>query len=79
MPTSDKVLEVVKIYYGVFWDEVVKRTSKFVTPRSTDVPDDAAGDKTFYMSHLILISVNNRQQKDIDHPIDACAKGINLM
>ena len=52
MPTGDKALEVVKV--RKFWDETLKRTSIYVTPRNTDVMDDAAGDKTPYKSHLIL-------------------------
>ena len=59
MPTGDKALEVVKVHYGVFWEEILERTSKYVTPRSTDVRNDAAGDKTPYMSRLIL----SRQQQ----------------
>ncbi|DBA67787.1 TPA: hypothetical protein ACH3X2_001221 [Trebouxia sp. C0005] len=40
MPTGDKALEVVKVCN--FWDETLKRTSIYVTPRNTDVMDDAA-------------------------------------
>ena len=58
MPTGDSALEVVKVHYSNYWDETLKRTSKFVKPRCTDEVDDAAGDKTPYMLHLIL----SRQQ-----------------
>ncbi|KAL0037348.1 hypothetical protein WJX79_003291 [Trebouxia sp. C0005] len=40
MPTGDKALEVVKV--RKFWDETLKHTSIYVTPRNTDVMDDAA-------------------------------------
>ncbi len=54
MPTGDKALEIIKVYYKGFWDETVDRTSIYVTPRNTDVAEDPAGDKTSSVSQLIL-------------------------